>query len=100
MWKKMLFRFQRKMKEYPGLTEKVTLAGPDVVADYRNKASNYDAEDWVKQSVLDADSIIGLYDVHSYPGQMRYVVGISRNTHSLQTASSKREKNRIGRGGI
>lgn len=69
MWKKMLFRFQRKMKEYPGLTEKVTLAGPDVVADYRNKASNYDAEDWVKQSVLDADSIIGLYDVHSYPGQ-------------------------------
>mgnify|MGYP000715418817 CR=1 FL=1 len=40
-----------------------------MVADYRNKASNYDAEDWVKQSVLDADSIIGLYDVHSYPGQ-------------------------------
>lgn len=69
MWKKMLFRFHKKMEEYPGLTEKVTLAGPDVVADYRNKASNHDAEGWVKQSVLDADSIIGIYDVHSYPGQ-------------------------------
>ena len=32
MWKQMLFRFHRKMKEYPGLTEKVMLAGPDVVA--------------------------------------------------------------------
>lgn len=69
MWKNMLFRFQSKMEEYPRLTEKVTLAGPDVVADYRNKASNHDAEGWVKQSVLDADSIIGIYDVHSYPGQ-------------------------------
>lgn len=67
------FPIPQKMEEYPGLTEKVTLAGPDVVADYRNKASNHDAEGWVKQSVLDADSIIGIYDVHSYPGQMKYV---------------------------
>ena len=37
MWKQMLFRFHRKMKEYPGLTEKVMLAGPDVVADYKNQ---------------------------------------------------------------
>ena len=69
MWKQMLFRFHRKMKEYPGLTEKVMLAGPDVVADYKNEASAYDAEGWVKQTALDADSIIGLYDVHAYPGQ-------------------------------
>ena len=60
MWKQMLFRFHRKMKEYPGLTEKVMLAGPDVVADYKNEASAYDAEGWVKQTALDADSIIGL----------------------------------------
>ena len=45
------------------------LAGPDVVADYKNEASAYDAEGWVKQTALDADSIIGLYDVHAYPGQ-------------------------------
>lgn len=69
MWKQMLFRFHQKMKEYPGLTEKVMLAGPDVVADYKNEASVYDAEGWVKQTALDTDSIIGLYDVHAYPGQ-------------------------------
>lgn len=69
VWKQMLFRFHRKMEEYPGLTEKVMLAGPDVVADYKNGASAYDAEGWVRQAVADADSVIGLYDIHAYPGQ-------------------------------
>ena len=69
VWKQMLFRFHQKMEEYPGLTEKVMLAGPDVVADYKNGASAYDTEGWVKQAVTDADSLIGLYDVHAYPGQ-------------------------------
>lgn len=69
MWKQMLFRFHRKMEEYPGLTEKVMLAGPDVVAEYKNRTSAYNAEDWVRQTVADADSVIGLYDIHAYPGQ-------------------------------
>lgn len=69
MWKGMLYRFDRKMKEYSGLSEKVKLTGPDVVADYVNPASAYDAEGWVRQTVADADSLIGLYDVHAYPGQ-------------------------------
>lgn len=69
VWKEMLYRFDCKMKTYPGLSEKVSFAGPDVVADYKNSASAYDAEGWVKQSVADADSLIGIYDVHAYPGQ-------------------------------
>ena len=63
------FPFSPENERVSGLTEKVMLAGPDVVADYKNEASAYDAEGWVKQTALDADSIIGLYDVHAYPGQ-------------------------------
>lgn len=69
VWKNMLFRFHEKMKTYPGLTEKVSLAGPDVVVGYKNPASLYDAEGWVKQTVADADSLTGIYDIHAYPGQ-------------------------------
>lgn len=69
LWKEMLYRFDQKMREYPGLSEEVKLAGPDVVADYSNPASVYDAEGWVKQTVADVDSLIGLYDIHAYPGQ-------------------------------
>lgn len=69
LWKDMLHRFSAKMKEYPGLSEKVKLAGPDVVVDYKNPVSAYDSEGWIKQSVTDVDSLIGLYDIHAYPGQ-------------------------------
>ena len=69
MWKQMLFRFHKKMKEYPGLAEKVTFAGPDVVADYKNSHSAYGTDGWLKQTAADADSLIGIYDIHSYPGQ-------------------------------
>lgn len=69
LWKDMLFRFHRKMKEYPGLIEKVKLAGPDVVTEYKNPHSDYDSKEWVSHTAADADSIIGIYDVHAYPGQ-------------------------------
>lgn len=69
LWKQMLLRFSEKMKTYPGLSEKVAFAGPDVVIDYKNPASMYDAEGWVKQTALDLDSLIGVYDIHGYPGQ-------------------------------
>lgn len=68
-WKSMLIRFADKMKEYPGLTDKVKLAGPDVVVDYKNDNSLYDAAGWVEQTVNDVDDLIGLYDIHAYPGQ-------------------------------
>lgn len=69
LWKQMLIRFSEKMKTYPGLSEKVAFAGPDVVIDYKNPASSYDAEGWVRQSATDLDSLIGVYDIHGYPGQ-------------------------------
>lgn len=69
IWKDMAYKFTSKMKLYPGLFEKVKLAGPDVVVDYKNNKSTYDAAGWVKQSANDVDSLIGIYDVHAYPGQ-------------------------------
>ena len=69
LWKQMLFRFREKMNSYPGLTEKVKFAGPDVVADYRNNASQYDTEGWLKQTAADVDELTGVYDIHAYPGQ-------------------------------
>lgn len=75
LWKRMLFNFRRKMQEYPGLTDKVALAGPDVVVGYRNPTSEHDAEGWVKQTVCDADSIVGIYDIHAYPGQYEVRAG-------------------------
>ena len=69
IWKEMAYKFTAKMKSYPGLFEKVKLAAPDVVVDYKNKKSAYDAPGWVKQAGSDMDSLIGIYDVHAYPGQ-------------------------------
>jgi hypothetical protein len=69
IWKEMAYKFTAKMKTYPGLFEKVKLAAPDVVVDYKNKKSMYDAPGWVKQAGSDMDSLIGIYDVHAYPGQ-------------------------------
>ncbi len=69
LWKSMLLRFHAKMKEYPGLSEKVKFAAPDAVMDFKNPASAYDAIGWVKQTANDVDSIVGLYDLHAYPGQ-------------------------------
>lgn len=74
-WKNMLLRFHKKMREYPMLTEKVKLAGPDAVIDYKNPNSKYDTEGWLKHSVIDADSIIGLFDIHAYPGQAEVYSG-------------------------
>lgn len=75
LWLSMLNRFHDKMKEYPGLLDKVSLAGPDVVADYKNPNSEYDTEGWIKKTVENADPIIGLYDIHSYPGQSEVRAG-------------------------
>ena len=69
IWREMAYKFTSKMKTYPGLFEKVKLAGPDVVVEYKNNNSKYNSEDWVKHSAQDVDSLIGIYDVHAYPGQ-------------------------------
>ncbi|GHT12101.1 hypothetical protein FACS189426_14950 [Bacteroidia bacterium] len=68
-WKSMLLRFAEKMEQYPGLSEKVKFAGPDVVVNYKNPASPYNSVEWVKQTAAELDGYIGIYDIHAYPGQ-------------------------------
>ena len=70
-WKSMMERFHAEMGRHLGLLDKVSLAGPDVVVEYRNPASAYDAPGWVAQTAADLDTLVGLYDVHAYPGQQQ-----------------------------
>lgn len=69
LWLSMAKRFDAEMAKYEGLKDKVMLAGPDVVMNYRNPASLYDAEGWVAQTARDIDHLVGVYDVHAYLGQ-------------------------------
>ena len=69
LWRSMARRFDAEMAGYPGLKQKVSLAAPDVVMNYKNPASKYDAAGWVARSARDLDAQIGIYDVHAYPGQ-------------------------------
>ncbi|MDE6097463.1 MAG: hypothetical protein K2G24_01095 [Muribaculaceae bacterium] len=78
MWLSMAGRFHAKMAEYPGLLDNVSLAGPDVVAEYHNRNSKYDTAGWLEQTVSRADSLIGLYDIHAYPGQAEVRSGAYR----------------------
>lgn len=71
LWAEMAGRFHKKMSEYPGLLDKVSLAGPDVVVDYKNPGSEYDTAGWIKATAANLDSIIGIYDIHAYPGQIQ-----------------------------
>ena len=69
-WKQMVQAFRAEMDKYPAL-EGITIAGPDAVMDYSNKASAYDALGWLNATVREVPEI-GIYDMHAYPGQ-RYV---------------------------
>ena len=75
LWYSMAEKFYKKMAEYPGLLDKVSLAGPDVVADYHNRNSDLNTTGWLTETVKNADSIIGLYDIHAYPGQAEVLSG-------------------------
>lgn len=69
LWCSMAEKFHQKMSQYPGLLDKVQLAGPDVVADYHNHNSELNTAGWLMETVNHVDSIIGVYDIHAYPGQ-------------------------------
>lgn len=86
MWLAMLKRFHAKMASYPGLLDRVSLAGPDAVVNYKNPDSKYDALGWLTHAISDADSIVGIYDVHAYPGQ--YEVRSGKYAEMLRTLSS------------
>ncbi len=70
-WKEMVARFQAEMDKYPAIKGRVSIAGPDAVIDYHNKASAYDFNGWLEATVKEVPQI-GIYDMHAYPGQ-RYV---------------------------
>ena len=90
-WKSMMERFHAEMGRHPGLLDKVSLAGPDVVVEYRNPASAYDAPGWVRQTAADLDSLVGLYDVHAYPGQQQVRSGaFSRLMKDFSVPEGKR----------
>lgn len=72
-WLSMARRFDARMSECPGLKEKVRLAAPDAVMNYRNPASKYDSEGWVANAARDLGDIASIYDVHAYPGR-RFVL--------------------------
>lgn len=69
LWSSMARRFDAEMARYPDLRGRVSLAAPDVVMNYRNPASDYDTAGWVARSAQELDPLIGIYDVHAYPGQ-------------------------------
>ena len=69
LWRSMAEKFHQRMSQYPALLNKVQLAGPDVVADYHNHNSELNTAGWLVETVKHTDSIIGLYDIHAYPGQ-------------------------------
>lgn len=98
LWLSMLKRFDAKMSEYEGLREKVSFAGPDVVVNYQN--GRYDTAGWISQSAEDADDLIGVYDVHSYPGQAQVRDGSYAQTlRSLSSLIPEGKKIVLGEAG-
>lgn len=69
LWKSMALRFDAQMQKYPGLKEKVSLAAPDAVMHNVHSETGLSVEDWMKMTAGDLDDLVGIYDVHAYPGQ-------------------------------
>lgn len=69
LWKSMAVRFDAQMQKYPALKEKVSLAAPDAVVHFVHSDTGLSTEDWISMTADDLDDIVGIYDVHSYPGQ-------------------------------
>lgn len=75
LWDRMAKLFHSEMQKYPGLLEKVQLAGPDAVADYHNRNSELNTAGWLTETIKNTDSIIGIYDIHAYPGRAEVLSG-------------------------
>jgi hypothetical protein len=50
-----------------GLSDKISIIGPDVVAHYDHPQSKYTGAEWVAESVKQLNDCVGLYDIHTYP---------------------------------
>ena len=52
--------------EKAGLADKISIAGPDVVAHYDNPHSQYTGIEWVSESVKHLNNSLGIFDIHAY----------------------------------
>ena len=50
-----------------GLKGQLQIAGPDAVVTYDNPASPFKGLQWLDETILQLDKVIGVYDVHAYP---------------------------------
>lgn len=69
LWLQMARRFDDEMSKYPGLKDRVSLAAPDVVVNWVHPETGMTAKDWICRTAAEIDDIVGIYDVHAYPGQ-------------------------------
>ena len=69
LWKEMALRFDAEMGRYPGLKDKVSIAAPDAVVHWVHPDTGMNAADWMSRTASEIDDIVGIYDVHAYPGQ-------------------------------
>lgn len=69
LWLSMARRFDAEMASYPGLKEKVSLAAPDVVVHWVHPRTGLAAADWISRTAEEINDLVGIYDIHAYPGQ-------------------------------
>jgi len=101
MWKDMVLLFNEKMNGYPGLADKVKMAGPDVVVGYKNPASPYQPWEWISQTAADMSDIFGIYDIHAYPGQFEVRSGaFAREIEKYKAAVPEGRKLILGEAGF
>ena len=73
-----------------GLSKKISIAGPDVVAEYNNPVSKYSGIEWVAETARQLDDYIGIYDIHAYT---RYEMVRSGNFFKLYSRIAQSAKN-------
>ena len=56
----------KKALDEAGLSDKISIAGPDAVASYDNPTSKYKGNEWVAESARQLNDQIGLYEIHAY----------------------------------
>ena len=73
-----------------GLSKKISIASPDVVAEYNNPVSKYSGIEWVAETARQLDDYIGIYDIHAYT---RYEIVRSGNFFKLYSRIAQSAKN-------
>ena len=73
-----------------GLSDNISIAGPDVVAEFDNPVSKYTGFQWVNETAQQLDDVIGIYDIHAYTN---YDLVRSGNFPNLYNNSAQLAKN-------